>query len=205
MQVERLTPDTKPEVMNVLAEAFRDYPVMRFILKTEGPHYDSQLNSVVSFYCEKRFAGGGHVLGVREGERLAGVVLVDEAIQKPWEEREAALLRLKEEIGEAAFARLELYETMSSKAEPDVPHYFLGMIGVRPEHQGKGYSRILMERVAELSTRDPRSTGVCLSTELPSNVALYERFGYAIISEVDLGELHSWCMFLPTLPHKRIS
>src|SRR5688572_21492005 len=174
---------------------------MRFVLKTEGTVYEKQLNALVAFFCEARYAKDGIVLGIQEKDGLMAVALIDEAIQKPWPEMENELGHLKQEIGEEAFARLELYEKMSSRAEPKDPHYLIGMIGVRPEHHRKGYARAILERVKDLSTRDRRSIGVCLNTENPDNVPFYERFGYRTIAEVQIQDLHSWCMFLPTLPH----
>ena len=53
-----------------------------------------------------------------------------------------------------------------------------------------------MNFVKEIASKNPESNGVCLSTEIPSNVPFYERFGYRVISEADVGELHSWCMYL---------
>src|SRR5262249_13833623 len=108
--------------------------------------------------------------------------------------------RLKQIIGDEAYTRLELYESNTASVEPATPHHFLGMIAVRPEMQGKGYSRILMEEVKKLSVEDAQSTGVCLTTEDPENVRLYEHFGYKVIAETDIEELHSWCMFLRTEP-----
>ena len=75
-------------------------------------------------------------------------------------------------------------------------HHFLGMIGILPTYQGKGYSKHLMNAVKEIALANPESTGICLSTELAENVPMYERFGYRVISEADVGELHFWCMFL---------
>jgi GNAT superfamily N-acetyltransferase len=196
--MERLTREQKAEVIEVLATAFHDYPVMRFVLNATGDVYESQLRSLVGFFCEARFAKNGHVLGIRENGMLIAIALVDEPIQERWLEREEQFERLRSEIGEEAFQRLELYENVTSKLEPEAPHYFIGMIGVLPTQVGKGHAGKLMNHAKELSTRDRRSFGVCLSTESPQNVPFYERFGYSIIGEVNIDTMHSWCMFLPT-------
>jgi GNAT superfamily N-acetyltransferase len=126
---------------------------------------------------------------------------VDTTERKRWHDMEAEQMRLKEAIGPDAYSRLELYETVSSQAEPQAPHYFVGMLGVHPDYQGKGYSRRILDAAKEMSVRDRRSTGVCLSTEDRKNVSLYEHFGYRVIAEMKIDKLKSWCMFLPTLPH----
>jgi hypothetical protein len=198
MKQEKLTRNEKPEVVDVLTDAFYDYPVMRFILKTTGTEYERQLHAIMNFYAEARLAKGRPVIGVREGELLIAAALVDEASLRPWNELKTELQRLREIIGESAYSRLELYEKATGALEPAEPHYFLGMLGVRRAHQGRGYSRPILDKVRDLSMQDPVSTGVCLSTEDAENVKLYGHFGYQVIAESDIGELHSWCMFLPT-------
>jgi ribosomal protein S18 acetylase RimI-like enzyme len=89
------------------------------------------------------------------------------------------------------------YERESSGSEPEDPHYFLGMIGVAPGHQGSGHGRKLLDHIHAMSEADPISTGVGLSTEDPANIPYYERAGYRVMAEVDVGEIHSWCMFRP--------
>lgn len=198
MKIERLNREQKTETVGVLVAAFYDYPVMRFVLKTTGAEYETQLQAIMEFYCEARLAKARTLLGIRQDDVLVAVALMDESSLKPWAEMQSALARLKAIIGESAYSRLEMYETMSNRAEPAEPHHFLGMIGVRPEHHGKGYARAILDEVKKMSAADPRSAGVCLSTEDPENVALYKYFGYRIVAEVDIEELHSWCMFLPT-------
>lgn len=198
MKLQRLTRKEKSEAVEVLASAFHDYPVMRFVLKTKGEEYARQLKALMEFYCEARLAKNRPVLGIRKEDLLVAVALIDETSLRPWAEMQSELLRLKGIIGEEAYSRLELYERLSSRGEPSTPHHFLGMIAVRPEHQGKGYSRVLMDAVKHMSAEDPQSSGVCLSTEDLENVRLYKHFGYQIIAEIDIEGLHSWCMFLST-------
>jgi ribosomal protein S18 acetylase RimI-like enzyme len=201
MNIVKLTREQTPEAVEVLLSAFRDYPVMRFILKnTRAEDYDQQLRAILGFYCEARFAKNRPVLGILQEDSLIAVTLIDESSLKPWAEQQTELDRLRAAIGEEAYSRLELYETITARAEPAEPHYFVGMIGVRPEHHGKGYGKILLNEARKLSERDPRSIGVCLTTEDEQNVKFYQHCGYHIIAETDIDrELHSWCMLLPTL------
>jgi len=197
MTVEKLTREEKPEIVSVLVAAFYNYPVMRFILRN-SPDYEIHLKAIMEFYSEARLSKMRPVLGVRADDSLVAVALVDVSSLKPWFELKTELVRLKTTIGEEAYSRLELYETKTAGAEPAYPHHFLGMLAVRPEHRGKGYSRMLLEEVRRLSITDPESSGICLTTEDPENVRLYQHFGYQVVSETDIEDLHSWCMFLRT-------
>ena len=199
MKIEKLTRDEKSLVVDALVDAFHDYPVMRFALHSQGNEFEKDIRTLIGFYCEARFAKDGHVLAIREGNEFAAIALIDEAIHKRWPTLTQELALLKEQIGESAFQRIQMYENTTAKLEPQAPHYFLGMIAARPRYQGKGYGGALLRRVQELSANDPASTGVCLSTERQDNVSLYERFGYKVIGEVDVADMHSWCMFLSTV------
>lgn len=197
MKIERLTRENKPEVVSVLSAAFHDYPVMRFVLKSTDAEYEKDLNALVGFFCEVRLTRDWPVLGIRaEDGSLAAAALVNDVLLNPLPLPEQPLQQLKETIGDDAYQRLVAYELQSSIGEPKVLHHFLGMIGVHPNFQKKGYAAALMNFVKEMASKNSESNGVCLSTEIPWNVRFYEHHGYRVISEADVGDLHSWCMFL---------
>jgi len=197
MKIEKLTRQNKSEVVSVLSAAFHDYPVMRFVLKSTGENYEKDLNALVGFFCEVRLTRNWPVLGIRnEDGTLVAAALVNDVVLNPLALPEQPLQLLKETIGDEAYERLVAYENQSSIGEPKILHHFLGMIGVHPHYQKKGYAGALMDYVKEMASKNPESNGVCLSTEIPWNVHFYEHYGYRVISEADVGELHSWCMFL---------
>ncbi len=198
MTVERLTEADREHVIDVLAAAFHDYPVMRFALADAGDEYGARLRELIGFYCDARLTRGWPVLGIRQGEDLVAAALVSEPrdlLAPPELTRKHR--RVATIIGPEAFERMARYERQSTGHEPDEPHYFLGMIGVAPGHQGSGYGRILLEHIQAMSEADPVSTGVTLSTEDPSNVPYYERVGYHVTAEAHVGEIHTWSMFRP--------
>ncbi len=198
MKIEKLTREHMSEVVSVLCSAFHDYPVMRFVLKSTGANYENDLKALVGFFCEVRLTRNWPVLGIRaEDGTLIAAALVNDLVLHPLPLPDEPLQQLKKTIGQEAYERLVAYENQSSIGEPKVPHHFLGMIGVHPHHQKKGYAATLMNFVKEMASKNSESNGVCLSTEIPSNVPFYEHHGYRVISEADVGELHSWCMFLP--------
>jgi ribosomal protein S18 acetylase RimI-like enzyme len=60
-------------------------------------------------------------------------------------------------------------------------HWYLQLLGVDPEHQGKGYAgRLLRERLARI---DEEALACYLETELVENVPIYEHFGFHIVEE----------------------
>ncbi|UCH66582.1 MAG: GNAT family N-acetyltransferase [Ignavibacterium sp.] len=195
MKVERLNRSDKEDAVRVLATAFHEYPVMRYILKSEGEKYESDLKALMGFFCEARLTKEFPLLGIRDGGELAATAGISEPEIKPRSpELNKVYNDLTNTIGADAIAR---YEAYGEKSNPrlDESHYFLGIIGVLQAHQGKGYAKQIIEEVQRLSETHPTSKGVCLCTEDPPNVPLYEHLGYKVISEADVEDVHTWAMF----------
>lgn len=184
------------EVVAALCDAFRDYPVMRFILKDAGEHYDELLPQLIGYFTDSRFSRNWPVLGVEcEGTLVAAAnVSPPQSVPAPpaLEERYAALCR---SIGDAAVERFGRFAEACGRLEPKEPHYSLGMVGVRSEHHGRGYGRSLLDAVHALSDSDSTSRGVALSTETPENLSLYQHFGYEILGEERIDELTTWALY----------
>ena len=76
---------------------------------------------------------------------------------------------------------------MMSKREardPHEPHWHIGPIGVRPQLQGRGIGKALLE--AFLTTIDEVGAPAFLETDVDRNVELYESFGFAVTSREDI-------------------
>jgi ribosomal protein S18 acetylase RimI-like enzyme len=192
--------DEKEQAVEVLTAAFYNYPVMRYFLEKEELAYGSKLRSMVAFFCEVRLWKGLPPLVIRDkaGAPVAAA-LINPPVMKPTPPQlRRALRELREQIGSEAMDRIDAYEGTCERMEPEAPHYYLGMIGVLPGCQGKGYARMLLDYLHETADKEPGTAGVCLNTENPNNVPLYRRFGYEVIGETDVGPLHTWCMFRPS-------
>ena len=195
MTVERLTRGHRGEVVRVLTASFLDYPATTYMLGT-SPDFTDRLAVLCGFFTDARFARGYPVLGVREGGDLAGVALVSEPDPADRPPEIAVLFgQLETVLGAAVLRRMRRYEDAGHDLVPPQPHHFLGMVGVLPEHQGKGYGRRLIEATQELAVQHPRSTGVCLHTEVPANVGFYRHLGFETVFEADVEGVHTWCMF----------
>lgn len=200
MKIERITADEKDAAVGALCQAFRDYPVMRYTLKdADSADYDDQLASLIGFFADARFMRGNPVLGIRDEGRLAAVLLGNRPEAIPWPpELVTVYSELKELLGEAAWSRLEAFEEATSSFEPEAVHHYIGMIGVLPEYQGKGYGTVLMREMESVARAHQESIGICLTTEDPDNVPYYQHLGYEVIGEADVDEMHTWYMLLRT-------
>ncbi len=181
-------------VEDVLIEAFFDYTVMRFVLGSENPKYESEVRTLVHLFVMARVLRGEWLFGVRAAHGFDAAAIVSRPSGPP---SPPAFADLKErvwaQLGAAARARYEAFGAACAPFGPSVPHLHLNMIGVRRSAQGKGLAGALLDHVHALSRADPESEGVSLTTENPKNVTLYEHVGYSVVGHARVSrELESW-------------
>jgi GNAT superfamily N-acetyltransferase len=100
------------------------------------------------------------------------------------------------DLGNAARARYEAFGRAWEPLDAREPHIHLNMIGVRRACRGRGFARVLLDHVQEMSRRTEGSRGVSLTTEDPGNVPMYEHVGYEVVAHARIApELETWSMF----------
>ena len=180
--VRTLDPSEVRDVVAVLCDSFRDYPVMRYVV---GDHadYDARLDRLVTLFTLTRVLRRQPVLGVGPQGALVGVALLSYpgASTDAPPDLEEARERTWAALGADARARYATFVEVSAPFHVEEGHHYLGMIGVRSDRQGQGVGRRLLDAVHGLSAADPASIGVALSTEVEANVGLYRHFGYEVI------------------------
>jgi len=196
-RVRELLSEDAPEVVDVLCESFFDYPVMRFVVGAEAADYESRLRRLISFFVMSRVLRNESLLGIPGPAGLRAAALVSRpgvGVNPP--ELVPVRERVWAELGSAAQARYEAFGAACAPFEVDVPHLHLNMIGVRDEARGEGLGGQLIEHVHFVSTDDPVSSGVTLTTENPENVSFYEHFGYTLVGTSSVSpDLTTWGLF----------
>ena len=198
MIIARLQPSEAGVAVDVLCDAFHDYPVMRYILGAT-PDYDRRLRTLIGFFVAARVLRNDPMLAAYDGELAVATAIVTLPGDRPVpEEFDARREATWQELGAAERARYEGFGTALKPFVVVEPHHHLNMLGVRSSHAGRGFARDLLDAVHALAEADPDSAGVTLSTETEKNVTLYRHFGYRILGHVIVGEgLESWAFFRP--------
>jgi GNAT superfamily N-acetyltransferase len=199
IQVSRLPSAQTDDAVSVLCDAFRDYPVMRYVLGS-SKGYDRRLRTLIGFFVSARVFRDEPVLGIHDPDgTLAATAIVSLPGERP--APDALAVRREEVWAELGAAERERYEACGAawaKFTVASPNYHLTMIGVRRSHVGRGLGRKLLESVHQLSDADELSCGVTLTTETPQNLPLYEHFGYRLLGRAHVGEgLDTWAFFRP--------
>ena len=199
MRVERLSEAQADDAVAVLCDAFRDYPVMRFVLGSK-PDYGQRLTTLIGLFVAARILRQEPLLGVRDE---AGTLVGAAVVTLPGDRSSPEALSLQREavwreLGAEERARYDRFSRSGSEFSIESPHHHLNMIGVRRSHGGRGVGRTLLEAVHGLAEQDPDSGGVTLTTEDARNLSLYQKFGYRLLgrSAVDQS-LDSWSFYRP--------
>lgn len=192
-RVEALAASDADEVVSVLADAFTDYPVMRWVYGQGGERHHERL---VRMFVMARVLRGEPLLGVREGGELIGAAIVS----FPGAPAPAEFMALREEtwrvIGADAERRYAAYgdATATFVFPPGATH--LNMIGARRMRQRRGLGRAILDAVQDLARAREGSPGVELTTEVPANVAYYRSRGFALVGHTIVAPgLESWGFF----------
>ena len=66
MDTTALPPERSADAVDVLCEAFFDYPVMRWVIGSRGDEYPRHLHTLVEFLVAARFLRNESVIGVAQ-------------------------------------------------------------------------------------------------------------------------------------------
>ena len=192
MKAVRLSRGDLPDVVDVLCDAFRTYPVMRFVLDEEVPD-PSRLRTLTHLFCSYRVHRDEPMWGVHVDGRLVATATVRLEDRTTPPEMDALRDATWAELGAEARARYAAYGKATAPFEVDEPNIHLSMIGVRRDHQRRGLSRVLLDAVHRYSESSENSCGVTLATEEAANVGFYEHVGYSQVGYARVAEgLETW-------------
>ena len=182
-QITRLRPNDLPAAAEILSRAFYQDPLQIYTLPDP---VERQERSPVLFSAALRY-------GLLFGEVLTTPDLQGAAIwigPDAWDitdERAAAagFDRLPPEMGADATQRF--FSVLALGDEPhrrDVQpdHWWVMVLGVAPEAQGRGHARALLEPI--MHRADAAGQQCYLETANPANITFYERMGFQRITEL---------------------
>lgn len=171
-----------PQVISVFCDAFREYPVFRYVLGAANPRYEFQLKKLIGLFVMARLLRNEPIFGIANGSAMVAAMTtsVPDA-SEPSEEFQVVQEAVWVELGKEARTRYEQCAAKWADLGVDLPQLHVNMIGVRPAYQRTGLASRLLQQIHDLSRYSLFSEGVSLTTEDPRNVAFYQHLGYQIV------------------------
>ncbi|HEY0305057.1 MAG TPA: GNAT family N-acetyltransferase [Longimicrobiales bacterium] len=195
LQVFRVPRAEADKVIDVLHESFYDYPVMRFVLGSEGD-YDARLRRMVGLFVAARTLLDDVIFGLAEGGELIAVATTSDPARPPHPDFAALRDAVWGELGSAAAQRYQQCVTAWDSMASTIPQLHVNMLGVRKVYRTLGLGGRLLTAVHALCELNPAWQGVSLTTEDPRNVAFYQHHGYAVIGNARIAPaLEAWSFF----------
>lgn len=97
-----------------------------------------------------------------------------------------------------AAARVDAYDAVIHPHLPSGPHWYLGVLARDPAHAGRRLGRAVMEPGLRRAAAD--GVPAYLETATPVNVALYQRSGWTVTSQLVANGVDAWILRHPGLP-----
>jgi ribosomal protein S18 acetylase RimI-like enzyme len=180
--IERLQSHDVCAASVVLARAFLDNPGMLAVLR--GDSAERRLTvlkrGMFGFAHAVQRYGCAEVL--KEDGRVRGVALSFAPGGYPPPLMAELIISVGPLLaGPRRVARFALLDQQLRSRHPPDPHWYLWMLGVEPEHQGKGVGSALLRSLAERALQD--RAPCYLETDRASAMRLYQRHGFALLDE----------------------
>ena len=171
------------EAADALVASHADYPAFRHVfrdtdrrLRALRPFFTATIRDAIPFR---------HALAVRDAGRTVGTAVWLPPGAFPWSGRRKARAT-PEFLGvlaadPTAFRTFMRYGANAEHAHPTESHWYLVVLGVRPDAQRRGFGTELVTPV--LDRADAVRLPCLLETSDRANVAYYERFGFAVVDD----------------------
>ncbi|MDX2078541.1 MAG: N-acetyltransferase [bacterium] len=181
MNIEPIPDAMIGQVATLFQRSFADDPGMRYICQYEQKGYEKRLSAWFLALLQMQVVNQQPILGICEaGDYVACATLTLPQTKLKTMSLIKWVVTVLFQVGFIGLWRTMGHVGRISRYQPKTRHYRLEFIAVHPNYQGKGYGRMLLDKIHQMSETDAHSQGVWLETTNPVNVGLYEHVGYVV-------------------------
>lgn len=172
------TIDDASQIGRTLARAFDDDPMMRWFFPD-----DATRAAGLGRYFSTLFTRQYVHHGVCEHTPAAAAYWVPPGAQDKAVPDAETVQELVEILGDRA-ALFQEAAAAAAEHGPQEPHWYLAVVGADPASQGQGHGAALLR--SGLAKADADGLPAYLESSKPSNLPVYEHFGFTVLGEVQL-------------------
>jgi len=165
----------------MLGRAFLDDPVQLYLFPDASSRL-AKVERLFGTFLRGHYVKHGATFASSGGEATALWAPPGHATFTPLEIASQAIAMLRS-FGLGIPRALKVLDTIE-REHPKIPHWYLGVLGTDPIHQGKGFGASVLAPILERC--DHEGTPAYLESSKDRNVPYYERFGFKVTNEIAL-------------------
>lgn len=194
--VDRLTRRDEREAVATLAAAFADYPFLTAL--APDPVRRPRVVAAFARMLVRVSLDADAAFATPDRSAVACALPPGREWPSEWTYLRCGVLSLLWQLGLRNgwwFARLgHAFDGTRRKHLGDRPHWYVTLLGVRPETQGKGLSRLVLRPVFDAA--DAAGVPVYLETTPEANVPIYRKLGFELVGRSELpGGVPNWELY----------
>ncbi len=201
-RISKLTKSDKPAFVALMSRAFSRDPLFLHVFGDSELDHTARksVTAFLSFLFDKSFLFHEEVWGIFNEDSLLGTYVVEKPQTSKLPNLKGGLLLigmlipLVFQLSGKTLMLLNSYMRITRSAAPPWKHHYLIMIGVKPEAQGKGVGKTLMQHLFQTIEDDHESQGIALDTEKEENVGLYRKLGFTLREQTKIDDVPVFCM-----------
>ena len=172
----------KSLIVDILSKSFGDNKSINYLVKQDSKR-KKRIEGLMQ-YCFDICLVKGQIF-ISDDENACALILHPERKIGTIKEMLLELKLAINCIGLSRSYKVLKREKLIKQNQPKEPFYYLWFIGVAPEAQGKGIGSALIEEVFIKYNEETRP--FYLETSVVKNLSWYEKYGFKIFKELDLG------------------
>jgi GNAT superfamily N-acetyltransferase len=195
VQVDQISPRDEREATSSLAAAFVEYPLL--VALCPNPKRRPLVTEAFCRTLLRLSVNCGGAFATADRAAVACALPPGRAWPTAWTFIPVGGVVLAWRLGwrgSRLLKRLERgFDGARAKHMTDRPHWYLYLLGVRPEVQGKGLARVALRPLFDIADRD--KLPLYLETMTERNVPIYQKLGFELLGRSELANgLPNWEM-----------
>lgn len=194
--IVRLDAMARNEAQSILFHAYRNEPTFQYLFDHRRPGYETRVRATIRELIDLYFELNQDAIGVVVNDTLVAVAFIgDPDMRLNLAEQISWRIRMVLTAGFASTRRYLDYHEKIKDMLPQSHTHQLPLMGVNPQHQNKGYGRLLLKTVEKLCEENPRGTGLVLDTGSSRYLPFYESEGFRSLGKIQLGDFEDHVLF----------
>lgn len=178
----RATYSDKEHVVNILSASFDDNRSVNYIVKQDRRR-KQRIRRLMEYSFEVCYRFGKVFLS--DDKKACALIVLPEKKKTTLRSILSDVKLILGCIGLSNVNRAMTREAKIKALQPKAPMFYLWFVGVEPAYQGNGIGTDLLIGVIAESESEQRT--ICLETSTLKNLPWYQRFGFSIYHELDIG------------------